>query len=156
MRFFVFHRYYRILWKKHDILSVSPICTSHLSMTIFVLISINFKLNYSLTEIYIGLFFQPYFLEDRFARCRFFEARLLGRFFGFGFFGFTGVLNPCFSHVSKDSPFFSISCQCARVSVTRASFLFFVFLTFHTSVERENNYFSDNLISVFRVIFVSL
>ena len=63
-----------------------------------------------MTEIYIGLFFQPYFLEDRFARerfarGRFFEARLLRLFFGFGFLGFTGVLNPCFSHVSKDSPF---------------------------------------------------
>ena len=125
-------------------------------MIFFVFSAINFKFKCSLIEIYFGLFCKPRFLEDCFARDRFawgrfFDARFFTPFFlaGFGFFGFTGVLNPFFSNVSKDSPLFSIFSQCERVSVTRVSFLCYtqyMVLKFHVPVVRGKQlFFNDSM-----------
>ena len=146
--------------------------------------NVNFRFDHSLIEIYFELVFQRHFLEERFARDRFvrglfFEVHFFAPFLlllrvGFGFFGFLDVLNPCFSHVSNGSPLFSIWYQSARVSVTRVSFLFFVFasslscrtgrcrfvfieyLNFHTSVVLGKRVFFRRSHIIFKVVFGSL
>ena len=136
MRYFSFHHYYSHFSKKNRMFLAFYRYVDNTWLWHFCF-NFNFRFEHFLIEIYFGLFFQPHFLEERFARDRFarglfFEARFFAAFLlllrvGFGFFGFLVVLNPCFSYVSNGSLLFSIWSQSARVSVTRVSFLFFVF-----------------------------